>query len=189
MKKLRIGKSNLSVKTLTNEEVLMVSSYLQERDLWFYHYFMFALHTGMRRSEILALTWHDIDLWNDQVISVPDPKRPRYRDPDTRKVDIDEFLLSLLLNLRSSSRWVFQVTGKRRLGGEVAVFFSRLARELSIPLGSERIRWTYAYHLYQKIKPMKKKDWLEIQCKLGHRDLSTTKNYYQRNLSSNEINS
>ncbi len=171
----------------TTEEIECICEAIHKKDPWYYHYFMFALQTGMRRSEMLALTWHDVDLWKHREVIVPDPKRPRQRNRDGRRIPIDQALLSLLLDLRSPSRWVFQKTGKRMLGGTVTTFFGVLGRQLNIPMSSERMRWTYAHNLYKKIQPHHREDWKKIQKLLGHKELWTTKNYYQRNLEENAV--
>lgn len=171
---------------LDDQEIERLCIEIRRRDLWYLHYFRFALLTGMRRGEILALTWHDIDLWQNRELIVPDPRNPYYRDPKSRKVPIEEALLSLLLDLRSPSRWVFQKTGRRMLGSTVSMFFRDLGRDTGISVTSERIRLTYAMHRYQTIRPQTRKDWKILQESLGHRDIYTTKHYFQRHLSDQE---
>lgn len=170
------------MEPLKEEEIQIISEAIQKKDPWYYHYFMFALHTGMRRSEILALTWHDVDFWKRREIIVPASNRLHYRDPKVRRIPIDEKLLGLLLDLCSPSRWVFQKTGKRMLGGTVTIFFYELSRQLNIVVNSERIRLTYAIKIYNEIKPSSREDWKLIQKRLGHKEISTTKSYFQRKL-------
>lgn len=173
------------LEPLTEKEIERICKAIKQRDPWFYYYFMVALNTGMRRGEVLALTWHDVDLWKNREIIVPNPKNPRHRDPQARHISIDETLLGLLLDLRSPSRWVFQKTGRRMLGGAVTFFFSELSRDLGIQINSERVRWTYAMRIYKEISPSGRKEWEKIQKILGHKELSTTKSYFQRNMPNN----
>ncbi|MGK5091705.1 tyrosine-type recombinase/integrase [Deltaproteobacteria bacterium TL4] len=174
---------NPSVKPFDAKEIDKICEALLQRDPWYYNYFKFALYTGMRRSEILALTWHHVDLWQNRGLTVPNHNSPRFWEEDSvRIIDIDETLLGLLLDLRSSSRWVFQKTGKRMLGGTVTLFFTELSRTLGIQVTSERMRWTFSMKVYSAISPANREDWKKIQKILGHKDVSTTKSYFQRNI-------
>ncbi|MBF0238793.1 MAG: tyrosine-type recombinase/integrase [SAR324 cluster bacterium] len=169
-------------RSFTVEEIQIICQKLEDKDRWYYHYFLFALNTGMRRSEILALTWHHVDLWKCREIIVPDLKNTPSLEGSLRRIPIDETLLGVLLELRSPSRWVFQKTGKRMLAGTVTLFFSELSRKLGIPVTSERIRWTFAMRMFHEIGPVSNKDWKKLQKLLGHKDGSTTRSYFQRNL-------
>jgi len=170
------------VEPLSKEDIQIICDVIKKKDSWYYYYFMFALNTGMRRSEILALSWHDVDIWKNREIIVPDPKQPRIRDPEGQRITINETLLGILLELCSPSRWVFQKTGKRMLGGTVTLFFSELGRSLDMVVSSERIRLTYAVNIFNKVNPSNRDDWKKIQKMLGHKEISTTKSYFQRNM-------
>ncbi|MBF0288080.1 MAG: tyrosine-type recombinase/integrase [SAR324 cluster bacterium] len=170
------------VDAFSEKEIQKICDAIKQKDEWYYYFFMFALETGMRRNEILALTWHDVDLWKKREITVPDPKQPRIRSPRFKKIPIDESLLGLVLNLTSPSRWVFQKTGKRMLGGTVTLFFKELSRELRIQINSRRMRKTYVTRLFKKINPSCREDWKKLQKIMGHKDISTTKSYFQRNM-------
>ena len=172
------------LEALSDKEIRKIGNAIKKKDPWYYHYFRFALHTGMRRNEILALTWHDVDMWKNQEIIVPNPQNPHQWDDKNRRIPLNETLLGLLLDLRSPSRWVFQKTGKRMLGGSVTLFFKELSQELGIAVHSERIRWTFAFNVFKEINPSSREDWRLLQKRVGHKDVSTTKNYFQRNLES-----
>lgn len=175
------------VEPLQEEDIRKICDAIEKKDKWYYHYFMFALHTGMRRNEILALTWHDVDVWKHREIIVPNPKLPNRHDVNARRIPLNETLLGLLLDLRSPSRWVFQKTGKRMLGGTVTLFFRELSRSLNISVNSERIRWTYAVNVFNAVNPSSREDWRTIQKIVGHKDVSTTKSYFQRNMELNSL--
>ena len=68
------------------------------------------------------------------------------------------------------------------LGGTVTIFFYELSRQLNIVVNSERIRLTYAVRVYNEIKPSSREEWKLIQKRLGHKEISTTKSYFQRNI-------
>ncbi len=175
----------LLTDAFSEEEIQKICDTIKKKDEWYYYYFMFAIQTGMRRNEILALTWHDVDIWKNREITVPDPNQPRVRGPRFRKIPLDESLLGLVLNLTSPSRWVFQKTGKRMLGGTVTLFFRELSRELNVQINSKRMRRTYVTQLFKKINPSCREDWKKLQKLLGHKDISTTKSYFQRNMKEN----
>jgi len=132
-----------NTKPFTPEEIAQIKNALLDRDLWFYRYFIFALNTGLRREEILALTWHHIDIWKKSEITVPNLKNPRFREIHAPRISINEELLGLLLELRSHSRWVFQKTGKRMLGSMVTRFFREVSQNLDIQITSERMCCTF----------------------------------------------
>ena len=170
------------VEPLREKDIEKISDAILKKDKWYYHYFIFALQTGMRRYEILALTWHDVDMWKNREIKVPNPKSPHRRDRHARRIPINETLFGLLLDLRSPSRWVFQKTSKRMLGGTVTWFFRELSRSMNIQVNAERIRWTYAVDVYKRINPSSREEWRQVQKLLGHKDFSTTKSYFLRNM-------
>ena len=175
---------NVPVKLLSDDEIAKIESGIKERDEWYWNFFRFSLLTGMPRNEILSLTWHHVDIWKHLELQVPNIRAPRVNDPNSRRIKIDEELLGLLLEQRSPYRWVFQKTGKRMLGGTVTLFFSELSRDLDIAVTNERIRWTFAKCLHDSISPSTDEDWGIISTALDHKDLDTTREYFQRNLAS-----
>ena len=170
------------IEPFSEKEIAKILKTIQAKDPWYGYYFRFALLTGMRRSEILSLTWNYVDMWLRKEITVPKARHQNNQTPSARRIPITPELLTLLLDLRSPSKWVFQKTGKRMLGQTVSLFFRELSRDLGIYVNSERIRWTFAMRAYQQIAPSTAKEWKQLQHILGHRDGSTTKSYFLRNL-------
>jgi excisionase family DNA binding protein len=94
-------KDNLKERILTSEEEdrLLEAASAHLRPI-----LTIALHTGMRRGEILNLTWNQVDLAAREI------KVEKTKSGKTRIVDINSFLLKELLrlkNTKSSSGYLF----------------------------------------------------------------------------------
>ena len=60
-----------------------------------------ALNTGMRKGEILSLTWKDVDFRNNVLII----RASNSKNKKTKRVPINSILRTLLLDLRKESLW------------------------------------------------------------------------------------
>ncbi|MDA2636946.1 site-specific integrase [Bacillus cereus] len=56
------------MKTWSIEECNRFLQYLKEKNKKYYMFFLLAIYTGMRRGELLALTWKDIDFDNKRIL-------------------------------------------------------------------------------------------------------------------------
>jgi integrase len=108
VRKLRV--SNLCGHCLTAEEEEALFNELAGVE-WVANIVLFALHTGMRRSEIFNLRWFDIDTTRETV-HVRQSKNGR-----ARAVPMNETVKVLLQNLPKASAHVFP---SPKTGGRVA---------------------------------------------------------------------
>ncbi|MED0983007.1 tyrosine-type recombinase/integrase [Bacillus paramycoides] len=56
------------MKTWSSEECNRFLQYLKRKNNKYYMFFLLAIYTGMRRGELLALTWKDIDFENKRIV-------------------------------------------------------------------------------------------------------------------------
>ncbi len=143
-----------------------------------------ALHTGLRRGELLGLRWENVDLengalrveWalqrvNGQVL-VKRPKTPKSR----RVVPIDDEAVALLRGLRERNRhdYVFCRGEGEPLDPSVVTHqFADIARRAGFPMRFHDLRHTYATTALLAEVPLR-----VVQDLLGHEDMSTTANTY-----------
>jgi integrase len=129
-----------------------------------------ALHTGMRRSELLKLQWSDIDLAN-RVITVEQAKSGK-----KRTIPIDDTLFKTLqvLPSRFKKGWVFP--SPKHDGNRCYDFKSRIDRAFraagltDVTLHS--LRHSFASHLVMAGTDIK-----TVQELLGHSSLAMTQRY------------
>ncbi|GAB6138012.1 tyrosine-type recombinase/integrase [Halanaerobaculum tunisiense] len=107
------------IKALTQEEV---NKLLDKAEGWVYDLIYIAVFTGMRRGELLAMRWNDID-FSEQIIQVKQSvtkvtgKDLEFRKPKTkssiRPINVDDDIIKIL-NRRKKE----QKQNKLRLGGK-----------------------------------------------------------------------
>lgn len=146
---------------------------------------LLAAYTGMRRGEILALRWEDVDLQNkvifvqrnlvrvNQETIIKTPKTQR----GSRRIPIDDEIVSALRRLRSVSQsdWVFsRKDGSPLDPSTVTHQFKRIARQAGFPsLRLHDLRHTYATILLTQGVQAK-----VVQELLGHESITTTIDTY-----------
>jgi integrase len=173
------AKKSTVVKPATTDEELLI---LNSDHPWLFPFF--ALLSGLRKQEILALQWDDIDFDND-IISVTKAvehigKRPSIKvtktESGTREVPLLQMLKEKLLPLRSSgSSYVFSDdNGKTPLSEHR---FERLykdyCRDTGISCSSRQLRHSFAtVAVEEEVSPK------DLQNALGHADITTTMNVY-----------
>jgi integrase len=147
---------------------------------------LLAVKAGLRRSEILALQWKDVD-FSSKTITVTKTRRerslayPKTRSSRRRLQPPDSVMSELKI------RWVVQ---KSAQSGQVYVVskadnspynpsyisrsFNELLRANGLPLiRFHDLRHTYATHAYRNGVPIK-----ELSESLGHSSAATTLDYY-----------
>jgi len=117
-----------------------------------------ALNTGMRKGEILALRWEDVDLQNRKV-TVRKPK-----NNEIRVIPINQTLYQELSNLSyvSDGEYIFS-NGEGRRFGDIKKGFS---------LAFHDLRHTFGSHLVMQGVDLK-----TVQQVMGHKDIKMTMRY------------
>ena len=127
-----------------------------------------ALNTGMRKGEILALTWQDVDLEN-RKITVRNAK-----NNETRVIPINQTLYQELLNhsKESNGDYVFS-NGDDRPFGDIKKGFSTALKRAEIEdFHFHDLRHTFGSHLVMQGIDLK-----TVQQVMGHKEIKTTMRY------------
>ena len=91
-------------RLLSNELSILISNAKKQRNKYISSIIQFAVETGMRRSEILKLTWNDVTL-DTGIASLYDTK-----NGDDRHIPLTKTAIELLSNLTQSSEFVFPIS-------------------------------------------------------------------------------
>jgi len=136
---------------LTREEVRGLLDLAQERDPWLYPIVVTLAFTGMRRGEVVALEWGDVDL-AARRIWVSSRKQSRTQEFAGRDIDMHEQLADVLARHRERNqegRYVF----RGREGGKLDPYelhraFQRLIRGSEFEgIGLHCLRHSFASNL------------------------------------------
>jgi len=127
-----------------------------------------ALNTGMRRGEILALRWADVDLGN-RKITVKNTK-----NNETKVIPINQTLYEELLNLskESDGEYVFSNGEGQRFGDIKTGFLSALRRA-----GIEDFRFHDLRHTFGSQLVMQGIDLKTVQQMTGYKQIKMTMRY------------
>ena len=130
------------------------------------------LNSGLRPSEVLNLTWRDVDLQTGKVL-VREGKGKK-----DRQVWVAEETLDMMRQWRETtpvSEYCFPTLGGRRINDRV---FRAMVKRRALKVGIEKdvhphtLRHTYATELYRETKDIRM-----VQKALGHANLATTMIY------------
>jgi len=102
-------KELLRFRYLTKDEVAELLDHARDQDPWLYPILVTLAFTGMRRGEVVALEWGDVDL-ETRKIWVRSRKQSRTREIAMRDIDIHDKFLSVLTahrDTRGKGRFVF----------------------------------------------------------------------------------
>ena len=155
---------------------------IQERtDLWLFP--LTAIMTGMRKGEILALQWKDIN-FKKNIISVTksvyhEGDRPHVKAPKTkaghRIVPLLPKLKQVLEPLKSSQDdFIFSDDGKKPLTNRRYItLYNNYKNESGISCTAHQLRHSFATIAFENNVPVK-----SVQEILGHKQLSTTMDIY-----------
>jgi len=127
-----------------------------------------ALNTGMRKGEILALCWKDVDLENRKV-TVRKPK-----NNEIRVIPINQTLYQELSNLShgSDSEYIFSNGNGHRFGDIKKGFSLALKRAGIGDFHFHDLRHTFGSHLVMQGVDLK-----TVQQVMGHKDIKMTMRY------------
>ena len=145
-----------------------------------------ALLTGLRKGEILALQWRDVDFENN-IINVTKSvefinQRPHIKDPKTisgkREVPLLQLLKDKLLPLRSKpSHFIFSDDGGKSPIKEYRYtdLYDKYRKEVGISCTAHQLRHSYAtIAVEEDVNPK------DLQNALGHAEISTTMDIYAK---------
>lgn len=126
-----------------------------------------ALHTGMRRGEILALKWKNVDMLK-RVITVENTKSGKMR-----LIPINDVSLAVLTRLRkeATNKFVFPFHFRK-----VRIMFENARRQAKLKVRFHDLRHTFATRLIERGA-----DIITVQQLLGHHSVTVTMKYAHSN--------
>ncbi len=155
---------------------------LESTEIWIFPYI--ALLAGLRRGEILALQWKDIDFEN-KIISITksvyyEGNKPCIKEPKTktgiRTVPLLDALYNILLPLKSNNNEHFIVCNEDGTPISKKKFryqYNKFRKETGIEASAHQLRHSFATKAFEAGLQDK-----AIQEILGHKQLSTTMDIY-----------
>ena len=172
-----LKKTRRDAATTADEDIVR-----EHRDLWAFPYI--ALMTGMRKGEILALQWKDID-FDEGIINVYkslfyNKSRPTIKgtktEAGTRIVPLLEDLKEFLLTLpnRKPNHYVISDNGKDPLSARrYQTLLKHFKEETGVECTAHQLRHSFATIAFENDVDAK-----SIQEIIGHKQLSTTMDIY-----------
>ncbi|MBI2070953.1 MAG: tyrosine-type recombinase/integrase [Elusimicrobia bacterium] len=131
-------------------------------------------YTGLRRDELIHLTWDDVDL-KKKLLAVQAKDGWQPKDYEVRHIPLNETLIKVIQALpKNASPYLFpNEKGESLIGNNLSRDFRRLARSVGAKHSSvHTLRHTFASHLV-----MQGVDLYTVQKLLGHSSIKTTEIY------------
>ncbi|HMV68530.1 MAG TPA: site-specific integrase [Myxococcota bacterium] len=144
-----------------------------------YDFFLLALRSGLRLGELCALTWHDVDLAQKQVVVRRSWTRGHLTDPKgkrSRVVPLSQEVADALTRRRSTTKTTLVFADD--MGGylnrdKVKYPFWRLCRHAGVPLiRVHDLRHSFGSQLVVAGAPLP-----AVHNRMGHADIKTTMRY------------
>jgi integrase len=158
---------------LSKEEFQTLLSVVREP--WLREIFLIAVCTGLRRGELLNLTWKDVD-FQRRLLNIQSGENFKTKAGKRRSVPMSQVVCQLLLARaqRSFDGFVFTVNGRRVVEYFVSHRFKACVRAagLNEKLHFHSLRHTFATWLVQNGVNI-----YEVQKLLGHSNISVTQIY------------
>jgi integrase len=171
-----LPKSTREAASHSDEQIIKDNS-----DLWLFPFF--ALMTGMRKGEILALTWKDIDFDRNYIHVTKsvahDGDRPIVKTP---KTEAGNRIVPLLLPLRNElikyigkpDEYIISDDGKKPLTNRRFItLYDHYRKTTGISATAHQLRHSFATIAFEADLDPK-----SVQEILGHKQLSTTMDIY-----------
>ena len=130
------------------------------------------LKTGMRKNELINLTWDDVD-FTRKCIRIESKEGWATKTGNTREILVSDDLLRLLQRLPRRSEYVFLNTEGRIYGYHLNERLKRLGTRIGLPhITVHGLRHTFISHLV-----MSGVDLVTVKELAGHADIKTTMRY------------
>ncbi|MFX0198639.1 MAG: tyrosine-type recombinase/integrase [Candidatus Hodarchaeota archaeon] len=161
--------NNQRVRFLSDDEEVKLEPVFPSK---YWHLVEFAIHTGMRKSEMFNLRWTDIN-FQTRVITIP-----RSKSGEMRHIPMNDRIVEILRGLpsRMKGEWVFpSLTGTTPMGGDN--FTKRVFDPTLKKAGIEDFRWHDLRHTFASRLVMKGNDLTTVRELMGHKDIKMTLRY------------
>lgn len=193
------GNKKSDKRVYTEKEIEAVIEFFKNRnDKLYYYIFIIGINTGMRKSEIIALKWENVDLEkgvikvvkggyyksNSFYSSTPKTKNSK------REIILNDFTLNKLKELKESqdayylefkeyiknNGIVFQNSQGKYLSYSQVEYFSNLIKRIvNISSPWHSMRYTHITNLIERGANIK-----AVQYRAGHSNIQTTLNIYTK---------
>ena len=157
------------IRYLDEEELIALKRALEKAPIYFRALVIVALNTGMRKGELMALKWRDVDFKNRIIIATKTKNNERRIIP--MNDEVYHALLQLGRHIRSEYIFVNPKTGKPYV--DLKNSWKKLMKEAGI----ENFRFHDLRHTFASYLAMSGVSPLVIQELLGHKTLTMTKRY------------
>ena len=180
------------IRFLTEEEIKLFLLKAKELTPDYYALFYTAIFTGMRRGELLALEWNDINFQAKTINISKQVYRNRLSDTktytSTRIINISDSLVKVLQDYKSKSKVLNKIVFCNKQGKYLhpynmsKTYFKRVLKKVSDELDYQNsvnelrfhdLRHTYATYLLSRNVPVK-----YVQEQLGHASSRVTLDTY-----------
>lgn len=172
---------------LTKDEVEQLLLYLNKEDLKHQIIVRLALQCGLRRSEILALTWKAID-FNNCTISIFQATSTikgigtivsgTKNESSIRTIHVKKEILDLIKKLPKENELIFRYMHN----DTVTKWFNKFLKKYNL----KHMRFHDLRHTHATLLIANGIDMKTVSSRLGHSNISTTMNIYTHTLSEND---